>query len=170
MLTWLGIAFGLAFATAVVPFGSIELFLIGLVTQRPDIPFAALGAAIAAGQVLGKLVHYYAAVGALRLSWRPPRWLSRRLPRRAARPEREPGRVAALLKAATERAREDPRWMAGVFGLSSVVGLPPFGMTTVLAGLTRMRVELFLAVGLAGRFVRYSCLAAAPAVFGDVFF
>lgn len=161
LLTWLAIAFGLAFATAVVPFGSIELFLIGLVTRRPDIPFVALGAAIAIGQVLGKLVHYYATVGVLRL----PRLLSR-----SPSPERRPGRVATWLKWATERARESPRWMAGVFGVSSVIGLPPFGLMTVLAGLTRMRVELFLAVGVAGRSVRYSCVAVAPAMLDDVFF
>ncbi|MDU0289435.1 hypothetical protein [Saccharothrix longispora] len=161
MLTWPWIAFGLAFATAVVPFGSIELFVIGLVTQRPDIPFAAVGAVVAVGQVLGKLVHYYAALGVLRL---PP------LLRRAPRPGRAPGRVATWMRAATERAQESPRWMAGIFCVSSVVGLPPFGATVLLAGLTRMRVELFLAIGLVGRFARYCCLAAAPGVFDDVFF
>jgi len=166
MLTWLAIAFGLAFATAVVPVGSIELFLIGLATNRPDIPFLALGAVVAVGQVTGKVLHYYAARGVLRLPS-----LTRRRARREPRARgRWPERVSAWTSRAAERAREHPRWMAGMFGVSSVVGLPPFGATTVLAGLTRMRLEIFLSAGLAGRFVRYSCLAAAPAVVADLLF
>jgi membrane protein YqaA with SNARE-associated domain len=168
MLTWLAVAFGLAFATAVVPVGSIELFLVGLATNRPDIPFLALGAVVAVGQVLGKVLHYYAARGVLRLPS-----LTRRRPRPKTRDRwwgRLSARVSAWTSRAAERAREHPRWMAGVFGVSSVVGLPPFGATTVLAGLTRMRVEVFVGAGLAGRFVRYSCLAAAPAVVADLLF
>jgi membrane protein YqaA with SNARE-associated domain len=37
--------------------------------------------------------------------------------------------------------------------------------TTVLAGLVRMPMSLFLGAGLAGRFARFSLLAASPAMF-----
>jgi membrane protein YqaA with SNARE-associated domain len=54
--------------------------------------------------------------------------------------------------------------MVGLLGVSAVVGLPPFTATTLLAGTTRMRLSLFVTAGLLGRFVRYSALAAIPAL------
>jgi membrane protein YqaA with SNARE-associated domain len=161
MVMWLGTAFGLACLSAVVPVLSIELFLIGLVTQRPDLSPVALGGAIAAGQVLGKMVHYYAARGAVRLP---------SLLRRTPRADRPSGRVVSWTRSAALRARDRPGWMVGVLGTSSVVGLPPFGAMTVLAGLTGMRLSLFVAVGFGGRFIRYSCLAAAPAMLANLVF
>jgi membrane protein YqaA with SNARE-associated domain len=154
MGTWLCVTFGLALGTAIVPIASIELFLIGLVAHRPDIPWLALGAVTAAGQVSGKLVHYYAARGAMRLPIP--------VPRRA--------RLEAAMARAVDRAHERPRWMHGIFGASAVFGLPPFAVTTILAGATRMRLSVFLAAGLVGRFIRYSALAAAPAAVGGLLF
>ena len=39
MLMWLLISVGVAFASALLPIVSVEIFLIGLVTQRPGIPW-----------------------------------------------------------------------------------------------------------------------------------
>jgi len=169
MTYWLCIAFGLAFGLAVLPFGSIEVFLIGLVVHRPDIPWAALGLAVATGQVLGKLVHYYAARGMLRL----PALVRVDPGGASAGNSGRPGwrtRLATTMVKATDRARERPAWLFGVFSVSALVGLPPFGATSVLAGLVEMRVAVFLAVALPARFVRYSALAAAPAVMEGLLF
>ncbi|HEX6355333.1 hypothetical protein [Actinophytocola sp.] len=167
MAYWLCIGFVLAFGMAVFPFGSIEVFLIGLAVNRPDIPWLALGAAVATGQVLGKLVHFYAARGALRL----PALIR---PAPDATPERgRPGwrtRLTATMASATERAERHPGWLHAVFAVSALVGLPPFGATTVLAGLVGVRPGVFLAVGLLGRITRYSGLAAAPGLLTHVFF
>jgi membrane protein YqaA with SNARE-associated domain len=57
MLMWLGLSMGIAFGSALLPLISIEIFLIGLVTQQPQIPWLALGAVIAVGQVAGKLFY-----------------------------------------------------------------------------------------------------------------
>src|SRR2546428_1303196 len=67
MLMWLLISVGVAFASALLPIISVEIFLIGLVTHRPGIPWVALGAAIAVGQIAGKLIYYFAARGSLPL-------------------------------------------------------------------------------------------------------
>jgi membrane protein YqaA with SNARE-associated domain len=167
MIYWLCIAFGLAFVLAVFPFGSVELFLIGLAIQRPDIPWLALGAVVATGQVFGKLVHYYAARGVLRLP---------ALARVGARATPENGRarwrsrLAATMATATDKARERPGWLHTVFATSTLIGLPPFGATTVLAGFVEMRVSTFLMVALSARFIRYSALAAAPTVVEGLLF
>jgi len=62
-----------------------------------------------------------------------------------------------------ERCRRHPHWMLGTYGVSSLVGLPPFMAMSILAGAVRMQLAAFLSVGLAGRFVRFSALAASPA-------
>jgi membrane protein YqaA with SNARE-associated domain len=171
MLMWLGVSLGVAFGSAVLPLISVELFLIGLVTQQPQIPWLLLGAVIAIGQVAGKLVHYFAARGSLRLPdvMRLPAFLRRR-----ARGDRGPSprrerwalrtkRVRASAARLTERCHRHPHWMFGTYGMSSLVGMPPFMGTTILAGLVRMNLTAFVSAGLIGRFIRFSALAAAPA-------
>jgi membrane protein YqaA with SNARE-associated domain len=164
MLMWLAISLGIAFGSALLPVISIEIFLIGLVTQEPGIPWIALGAVIAVGQVAGKLIYYYAAKGSLHL----PAFLHRRKPGPPT-PRRErwalrTKRIRARVERLTERCHRHPHWMFGTYSVSSVVGVPPFMATTVLAGLARMNLTAFLSAGLIGRFVRFSALAASPAV------
>jgi membrane protein YqaA with SNARE-associated domain len=171
MLMWLLISVGVAFASALLPIVSVEIFLIGLVTQRPGIPWVALGAAIALGQIAGKLIYYFAARGSLRLPKamhrrprvRPP---SQRRERWALRTKR----IRSVVDRITERCHRHPGWMFGTYGVSSVVGLPPFMATTVLAGLARMRLAAFVSAGLLGRFIRFSVLAASPALFAGWLF
>ncbi|TDQ00491.1 hypothetical protein [Labedaea rhizosphaerae] len=166
MAYWLGITFGLAFLLAVFPFGSIELFVVGLVVREPEIPWLALGVCTAAGQVLGKVVHYYAARGVVRLP---------AFTRADAKPQEKErtgwrARAADWMAMAMDRAQERPGWMFGVFSVSTVVGLPPFGATTVLAGVVKMRMPVFLAVALPGRCIRYCALAAAPPLVASLLF
>lgn len=174
MLAWLGVAFGVAFGSAVFPLLSIELFVIGLVTQQPNIPWLMLGAVVAVGQVTGKLIYYYAGRGSLRLPaflhrWRERHCAERPLSDRRLRWQLRTKRLRMLVDALRERCHRHPRWMVGAYSVSSVVGLPPFMATTVLAGLARMRLSAFLSAGILGRFVRFSTLAAAPALFASWF-
>ena len=171
MLMWLLISVGVAFASALLPIVSVELFLIGLVTQRPGIPWVALGAAIAVGQIGGKLIYYLAARGSLRL----PKFMHRKPRLKAPSQRRErwalrTKRIRSLVDRITERCHRHPGWMFGTYGVSSVVGLPPFMATTVLAGLARMRLSAFVSAGLLGRFIRFSVLAASPALFAGWLF
>lgn len=165
MLVWLGVSLGVAFGSAVLPLMSMELFVLGLVANHPEIPWLLLGAVIAVGQVAGKLIHYYAARGSLRL----PGFLHRRHRDRPPAPRRErwarrTKRLRAAVARLTERCHRHPHWMFGTYGVSALVGLPPYTATTVLAGLVRMNVTAFLSAGLIGRFIRFSLLAASPAL------
>lgn len=171
MLTWLFVTLGVAFGSALLPLMSIEIFLIGLVTQEPGLPCLLLGAVIAVGQVAGKLVYYLAARGSIHL----PAFLHRkpsadRPPSaRRERWDRRTKRFRVWLDLLKEKCHRHPHWMFGTYSLSSVVGLPPFMATTVLAGLVRMRLSAFVSAGLLGRFVRFSVLAASPALFAGWF-
>lgn len=164
MIAWLGLTLGVAFGSALVPLISIEVFLVGLAMQKPNIPWLLLGAAVAVGQVAGKLLYYYAAKGDLHL----PSFLHRRkekidTPRRL-RWHRRTKRIRMWVEALREKCHRHPHWMVGTYGVSSVLGLPPFMATSVLAGMVRMKLTAFLGAGLIGRFIRFSALAASPAI------
>jgi membrane protein YqaA with SNARE-associated domain len=165
VLTWLFVALGVAFGSALLPLISIEIFLVGLALQEPSIPWLLLGAVVAIGQVGGKLFYYYAAKGQLHL----PRWLHRRREpgppsARRIRWELRTKRLRGWVAAMREKCHRHPRWMVGAYGLSSVFGLPPFMATSVLAGMVRMSLSAFLGAGLLGRFIRFSAIAASPAL------
>jgi membrane protein YqaA with SNARE-associated domain len=152
------LTFSVAFGSALLPLISIEIFVIGLVTQQPGISWWWIGLAVALGQVLGKMLYFLAARGSLRL----PALLKRR--------EKEPVPLSprrlkwrARLEWVRVRCHRHPHWMFGTHAVSSVVGLPPFMFTTVLAGLAGMSSWLFISTSVAGRFARFSVLAASPA-------
>lgn len=165
MIAWLGLTLGVAFGSALIPLVSIEIFLVGLAVQQPHIPWLFLGAVVAVGQVAGKLLYYYAAKGDLHL----PAFMHRRrrekidTPRRL-RWRRRTKRIRMWVEALREKCHRHPKWMVGTYGISSVLGLPPFMATSVLAGMVRMSLGAFLGAGLLGRFIRFSALAASPAL------
>jgi len=171
VLTWLCITLGVAFGSAVLPLVSIEIFLVGLAMQEPHIHWLALGAVVAVGQVGGKLVYYYAARGELRL----PGWMHRKHRRREPRPitarrvrwQLRTKRVRGWVDALREKCHRHPKWMVGTYGVSSVLGAPPYMATAVLAGMVRMSLSAFVSAGLLGRFVRFSAIAASPAMFAS---
>lgn len=158
MLGWLCLTFSVAFGSALLPLISIEIFVIGLVTQQPGLSWWWIGLAVALGQVLGKMFYFLAARGSLHL----PAFLKRK--EKKAKPL-SPWRLKwrARLEWVRVRCHRHPHWMFGTHAVSSVVGLPPFMFTTVLAGLAGMSSWLFISTSVAGRFARFSVLAASPA-------
>lgn len=166
-LTWLLVTFGVAVGSALLPLVSVEVFVITMAVNEPGLHWAAIAAVVAAGQVLGKLPYFLAARGSIHL----PEFMHRKA--HAGRPPSErrekwrmrTKRLRAALEALRERCHQHPHWMAGTYGVSSVVGLPPYMAMVVLAGLAEMRMSLFVGMGLAGRFVRFAALAASPALF-----
>jgi membrane protein YqaA with SNARE-associated domain len=171
VIAWLGLTLGVAFGSALLPLISIEIFLVGLAVQQPHIPWLFLGAVVAVGQVSGKLLYYYAAKGDLHL----PAFIHREhkekvdTPRRL-RWQRRTKRVRMWIESLREKCHRHPKWMLGTYGISSVLGLPPFMATSVLAGYVRMSLGAFLGAGLVGRFIRFSILAASPALCANWFF
>ncbi|MEU5693942.1 hypothetical protein [Actinosynnema sp. NPDC020468] len=162
MFGWLCLTFGVAFGSAMLPLISIEVFVLGLVTQQPGISWWWIGLAVALGQVLGKMFYFLAARGKLHL----PAFLKRKekpaRERKALSPWRQ--KWKDRLEWVRVRCHRHPHWMFGTHAVSSVVGLPPFMFTTVLAGLAGMSSSVFVTTSVLGRFARFSFLAASPAV------
>ncbi|MBE9374302.1 hypothetical protein IQ251_07555 [Saccharopolyspora sp. HNM0983] len=158
MLGLLSATFGVAMCSAVLPLISIELFTLGVVLHGTDVPWWILALVIAAGQIAGKLLHYGAARGAIRL----PALLTRR-----GRAPHE-GTWRSRLESFRTRCRRRPVWTGGVLLISALASLPPFAAMAMVAGWAKVPITLFLVTGFAGRFARFGALAAAPAAMGPL--
>ncbi|GLZ31171.1 membrane protein [Lentzea sp. NBRC 105346] len=159
MIAWVALTFGIALGSAIIPLISIELFVLGLATQQTGMTCWLVGAAVAAGQVIGKLLYFYAARGDLHL----PKFLQRKKKERD--PDKPKSRWQRWMEWVRDRCHRHPHWMFGTHAVSSVVGLPPFMATSVLAGFSGMSTTLFVTTSTVGRFARFSLLAASPAMF-----
>jgi membrane protein YqaA with SNARE-associated domain len=141
------LTFLVALAGGFLPAINVELYLLAAIaaTRQPDL--AALVIATALGQMVAKLGWYMAGSGATSLPF----------PSARRRVER--------LRVASERHRQ-----LGTAGLvaSATLGLPPFAIISVVSGIARIGVVLFLTVGLAGRLVRFSVVALAPGLIRSV--
>jgi membrane protein YqaA with SNARE-associated domain len=144
LLTMLGIyggTFVVSFIAGLVPLVNAEVFLVGLVrfgiddsSQLPGVVIAA-----AAGQMVAKIGLYHAGRGMLEL----PR-----------------GRYRAKIEAVRERIEHWKSRPYFIYGLSSVLGLPPFYLTVIAAGAMQIRFRAFLVIGMAGRLIRFAVLVA----------
>jgi membrane protein YqaA with SNARE-associated domain len=125
-----------AIVSSVVPFVNAELLLMGLAVASP--PAAPLLAVVmAAGQMVGKSVLF---LGGGRLT-----------------PARFEVRLARWrLDGRTRRAR------APLIGISAFTGLPPFYLVSIAAPALGVPFRTFLAMGLAGRLLRFGALVALP--------
>jgi len=165
-VTWLLLSFGIALSSALLPLVSVEVFVITMASSQPTLHWAAIAAVVAVGQVLGKVPYFLAARGSIHL----PAFMHRTPRQRPPSERRERWRMRTkrlrrALDVVRERCHQHQRWMIGTYGVSSVMGLPPYMALVVLTGLANMRMSLFIGMGLAGRFVRFALLASAPALF-----
>jgi membrane protein YqaA with SNARE-associated domain len=151
---WIALTIGVCLLSALIPVVNAEIYLVALVTQQPQLPWWLVGLAAAAGQMIGKLLFYYAGRGVLRL----PRRLQR-----LSEWERR-GRWAGRLKRFQETCQDRPIWTAGVLLVSAGLGVPPFAAMAVVAGIAQVDVRVFAATGLVGRFIRFGAIAAFPGV------
>ncbi|GGU37429.1 hypothetical protein [Lentzea flava] len=163
MLALVGLTFGVAFGSALVPFISIEMWVVGVGARWPGVSCFVVGLVVAVAQVLGKLLYFYAARGDIKL----PKFLHRKEKAKPSRLQRwfGPGtRAHRWGEWIHVKCRAHPNWMAGTHAVSSLVGVPPFMATSVLAGLAGMSTAMFIVTGMVGRFARFSFLAASPAM------
>ncbi len=130
------------FASALVPLVNIEAYLAVLEALYGTEGIWALGLAAAVGQMLGKLLWYQ--IGASSLGWG---WVRRRV---------EKPKAQARLELWRRRTHERPVVAGALVFVSALVGLPPFALLAVLAGQLRMGLTLFLTLGLAGRWLRFT--------------
>ncbi|HEV3356122.1 MAG TPA: hypothetical protein VG247_04960 [Pseudonocardiaceae bacterium] len=168
---WLLVTLGVATAAALIPPLSVELFTIGLILKQPEIPWWLLAGVITLGQFLGKLVYFYAGRGQIRL----PQFLHRGAKAATADgPPRPPPtdwrrywhRMVAWVVAAwtwlRDKCHKHPYVMFGATACSSLIGLPPFAATCVLAGLAGLSLRAFALGVIPGRYIRFSLIAASP--------
>lgn len=165
-LTWLSVTFGVAFGTALLPVISIEMFVLGMASSQPDLHWAVIGAVVALGHIAGKVPYFLAARGSIKL----PSLLHRAQHYRPPSPRRErfrlrTKRIRMWFESLRERCQRHPHWMVGTYGCSAVLGMPPFMGMAIIAGLARLRLSVFLGLGMLGRFARFGALAASPALF-----
>lgn len=151
-MEWLAVTVGYAVASALIPVVNAELYIVALMTQQPQLPWWAVGLAAAAGQMVGKVLYYFAGRGTLTL----PARLHRRTERSGD------GRWASRLDRFQETCQQRPVWTAGVLLVSASVGLPPYLAIAVLAGAGRVPLVTFLLTGMVGRFARFGAIAASP--------
>ncbi|MGW2091251.1 VTT domain-containing protein [Promicromonospora sukumoe] len=125
---------------AVAAFMALEAYLAVAATD-PTYPSVVLAAVAAVGQVAGKLLWYWAGAGTTRLPW--------------LRHKLESPKVAAAMARWRERTDGRPVYLGLVLLCSAFAGLPPFMVMSVVAGVLRVRMWLFVGTGLVGRFLRF---------------
>lgn len=137
-----GSCLALSIVSAIVPWVNCELILFSLAAlarSNDEVVYLVLLASV--GQMAGKCLLYWAGRGAFRFQ-------SDRV-----------GRTIASWRERFERSSSRP--IALVF-VSSAVGIPPFYVTTVLAGALGLQFGRFLGVGMCGRLVRFGLLIFIP--------
>ncbi|MFN0252922.1 MAG: VTT domain-containing protein [Kofleriaceae bacterium] len=122
------------------PIFNSELYLVGVVAAAgANIPFAlVIALSLALGQVGSKVVLYYAA-------------------RRGARLGR--GRFAEKLEKARVRAAKWKSKPYSIAFLAASVGIPPFYLTALVAGVLELDVRRFFAISMVGRIIRFGTIA-----------
>lgn len=137
------VTFLLAFASGLVPFViNTELYLLGVALLTDASPVAIVALATG-GQMLGKFAVYQAGRGSLRFPW---------IRRRAA-------------SGAAMAFAHRPAAALEVLCVSAVAGVPPFYAVSFVCGVLRLPLAAFLAIGTAGRIIRFTAVFLFPALF-----
>ena len=136
-------SFAICALGALVPFVNTEVYLIGAAALAPRELWPPLVVAGTIGAMAGKVLLYYAGRGVVKL---PGGRVQRGLAKTQARMEARPGVGMAL------------------YAVSSVVGVPPFYVTTIAAGAVGMNFTFFLVVGFIGRLIRFAAVVALPQI------
>lgn len=132
--------FAFSIGSALLPVLNLEAYLVVASTDGRW-PALVLSGIAALGQMVGKTAWFYAGTHSTRLP-------------RIRRKLEQPKWQASYAK---WHARTDGRpVLTGLLlGTSALVGIPPFAVMSVLAGVLRVDLTLFLVTGLVGRWARF---------------
>lgn len=143
-------AFVVCLVSGLIPIINAEIFLIGVVAltapSHPEIAIIVLMGTI--GQMVAKAASYWAARGAVDVTIKKY--------------------DDKLTKWRDKFTRSEPGLSAFILA-SSFIGLPPFFVITLLAGLFKIPFLRFLIIGSIGRYARFGLVAWAPAFMMDLF-
>jgi membrane protein YqaA with SNARE-associated domain len=145
-IVWIAAVFGLAVASAVLPWVNAELMLLTVaapITSTTVLLIAVL--AVTVGQVCGKSALY---------------WLVRcaRLPL--------PARLDPTISRWRRRQEQRPAATFAMMLVSATFGMPPFYLATLASGVLRIAFGTFLAAALLGRLLHFGVIAAVPGLVG----
>lgn len=120
-----------------VPVFNTEIYLVGVVKWGIDspAPLPALVILASAGQMIAKIILYYAALGLFEM------------PRGTRRSKIEKAREMM------EKWRKSPKL---VLFISSAVGLPPLYLVSLAAGALKIRMPTFIAITMTGRLIHFA--------------
>jgi membrane protein YqaA with SNARE-associated domain len=134
--------FGLAIVSAVFPWVNAELLMISAVPVAGSrSALAALVVAVAAGQMTGKTLMYWAS-------------------RRSAHPHSP--FVQRGIDRWRVRLQRRPQSAIAIIFLSALLGIPPFFIVSVAAGALGVEFPRFLVAGAVGRLVHFTVVAFVP--------
>jgi len=136
--------FAIGVTSCLVPFISIEVFLVGLTLARGPADAIILIALAAVGQILGKLPVYYATRGLTSIEGRHRKWIDR-------------------LRAWVARTRCRPDL---VLAASALLGVPPFAIASTAAGALEIKPVRFAWIIGVCRAARFAALIVITARVG----
>lgn len=142
--------FGVAVASALIPFINIELYLVALAKVVGPGSAVVLAIASGAGQTVGKVIWYEAS----RRSWESS-WVQKKVsgPKMKASYEKWQGRI------------EGRPWYAGaIMFVSAFTGVPPLLVLAMVAGTMKMPMWVFVPTVLVGRILRFWLILAGVGV------
>ncbi len=139
----LGSAALLGFLVGIVPVGLAEVLAVAIGSAKPRGLAVGMLAVFTLTHVAAKVLWYWVGAYADRI--------------RYERTQRFITRARALLV-------RHPAFGLGLLGASAVLSIPPFHLAAIAAGLTRLPFGRFVAVCLAGRFLRFGALAGLPMI------
>lgn len=131
--------------SGVVPLINAEIYLVAVALAMKSVPLAIiLGVIVALGQMVAKIGIYQASKGLTTKS--------------------SPKIQAKLDKAHAVMAKWKDKPMLLIF-VSAVVGLPPFFLVAIVAGMLRMNFKKFMILGFIGRTIRFVSIALIALLF-----
>ncbi len=133
--------FAVCIAGSIVPLINTEIYLVSAVALSPPAYVVPLVIAASVGQMVGKVVMYYAGRGVLKLPSE---------------------RVRTRMVAMQARIQARPRAGAAVLFTSATVGLPPLYVVAIACGAARMNLVSFIVLGTVGRLIHFAAVAAIP--------
>jgi membrane protein YqaA with SNARE-associated domain len=139
----LAVALALGLVFGAIPIGGAELVAVAAGALEPRSIVAPVVLLFTAGHVAGKVIWYWPGTQAERV--------------------RHP-RVRAWIARAKELTRSHPRITASLLGASALVSVPPFHVMAIASGMVRFPLLRFVAIGFAGRLVRFALIAALPSL------
>ncbi len=140
-LVALGSAALLGFLSGILPTGMAEALAVAIGFVEPPELSLGMYLAFTVSHVAAKLPWYCAGTHADRIT---------------------SPRVVQAVARARDLLRQRPSYGVGVLALSAVASVPPFHLSSIAAGITRIPVLPFALICLGGRLVRFGVLAGVP--------